>query len=171
MCLRARSLPRLVSTRRCFGDFGTPSFGYNVKYLLKKITDILHLDEQKHIVWLGAKSLEDNPAMLRDLSRHNCHIVAVLDLDESRIGSRVHDLQTLHMSSLPQVVANLDIDVAILALPPEQAQEGLDALAIAGVKAVLNLTPTILDVPRGVNVRNIDVSGELVALSFYCHRS
>jgi len=153
-----------------FGDFGTPSFGYNVRYLQKKIAEILHLNEQKHILWLGAKRLEENQSIFSDLRLSNCFIVAVLDVDEKRIGTRVHDLQVLHISSLPQVVANLDIDAAVIALPPERAQEGLDAVALAGVKAVLNLTPAVLDVPKGVSVRSVDIGGELVALSFYCAR-
>lgn len=153
-----------------FGDFGTRSFGYNVRYLQKKITEILHLNQRKHIVWLGAKRLDENVAVFKELPHHNCHIAAVVDVDESKIGARVQDLQVMHISSLPQVVANLNIDAAVLALPPEHSQMAIQALADVGVKAVLNLSPTLLDIPRGMNVRNIDITGELVALSFYCHR-
>ena len=150
-----------------FGEFGTPSFGYNVRYLQRKITEILHLNEQRNIMWIGAKRLMENASLLKELPQHNCHIVAVLDSDGSLVGVRINGLQVLHLSSLGQVVENLGADAAVVAVPSPEAQRVADALVAAGVKALLNLTSVRLQVPGDVTVRNVDVAGELMALSFY----
>jgi len=150
-----------------FGDFGTPSFGYDLKYLQQKIAEILHLNEQRNIVWVGAKRLMDNITLLKELGQHNCQVVAVLDPDESLVGVRVGEMQVFHLSSLGRVVENLGADAAVVAVPSAEAQRVADSLVMAGVKALLNLTSVRLQIPSDVAVRNVDVAGELMALSFY----
>ena len=150
-----------------FGEFGTPSFGYDLRYLQSKIAEILHLNEQRNVIWIGAKRLTANASLFDELRRHNCQIVAVLDPDESLVGTRIGDLQVFHLSSLKKVVENLDADAGVVAVPPGEAQHVADALVSAGVKAVLNLTSVLLQVPGDINVRSVDVAAELMALSFY----
>ncbi len=101
-----------------FGEFGTPSFGYDVKYLRRKIMDILHLNESRHIIWLGSQKLKEQLAVVQRMSQHNCHLVAVLDPDPSEVGRRILDLQVLHLDNLAQVLSNLSVDVAVVALVP-----------------------------------------------------
>jgi len=151
-----------------FGEFGTPSFGYDIAYLRRKIMDILHLDTPKHVVWLGADKLKEYADTVERLAGHNCRIVAVLDKDPSRIGRPIGQLQVLALDNLPQVLTNLDVDAAVIALPGEDAQRAANILTNMGVQAILNLTSELLVVPDNVKVRNVDIAGELLALSYYC---
>ena len=112
----------------------------------------------------------DNASLCNELCKHNCSIIAVLDPDDKLIGTNVGNLQVFHLSSLMQVVSNLDPDAGIVAVPSEDAQRVADALVAAGIKAILNLTPVPLHVPSGVNVRTLDIAAELLALSFYTGR-
>jgi len=154
-----------------FGEFGTPSFGYDVKYLRRKILDILHLNESRQVIWLGAQKLRENTVVMQRLAQHNCHIVAVLDPDPGEVGRRIADVQVLHLDSLSQVLQNLSVDVAVIALSPAEAQKAANIVVRSGVTAVLNLTPVLLIVPDHVTVRNVDVGGELLALSYYSRRA
>lgn len=151
-----------------FGEFGTPSFGYDVKYLRKKIIDILRLNESRRIAWLGAQKLREQIAVVQRMAQHNCHLVAVLDPDPSEVGRRIADTYVLHLDNLPQTLHSLSVDLAVIALPPAEAQKAANALSRAGVTAILNLTPTLLIVPENVTVRTVDVGSELLALSYYC---
>lgn len=153
-----------------FGEFGTPSLGYDVKYLRRKILDILRLNETRHVVWLGAQRLREHLAVLPRLSQHYCHIVAVLDPDLGEVGRKIENVQVLHLDSLNQVLENLSVDVAVIALPAQEAQKAANILARASINAILNLSPTLLTTPERVTVRNIDVCGELLALSYYCDK-
>ncbi|HST57721.1 MAG TPA: hypothetical protein VLK84_03465, partial [Longimicrobium sp.] len=63
-------------------------------------------------------------------------------------------------------VRALEIDMAIVAVPADAAQNVVDRLVKAGVRGVLNFAPARLKVPPGVALKNVDVTLELEGLSF-----
>ena len=63
-------------------------------------------------------------------------------------------------------IANQAIDMAIVAVPADAAQQVVDRLVKAGVRGILNFAPARLKVPRGVALKNVDVTLELEGLSF-----
>lgn len=150
-----------------FGDFGTPSFGYSVQFLIQRIREILNLNEPCNVAWIGAARLAENQDLLIDLGSHNCKVVAILDLDESRIGGRVVGIRVEGLSRLREMVKELEINSAVVAVPALRAQEVADMLNVVGITAILNLTSSVLSVPKGVVVRNANVVSEMMALSFY----
>lgn len=153
-----------------FGEFGTPSLGYDVKYLRAKILEILRLNEARNVLWIGAEKLREHRPALERVCRHNCHLVGVLDSDPEEIGKMVGDIQVGDLASLPHVLTELSINVAVVALQTPEAQQAANTLARAGVTAILNLSRMLLAVPEHVTVRNVDVGGELLALSYYCNK-
>ncbi|TXJ05079.1 MAG: redox-sensing transcriptional repressor Rex, partial [Aeromicrobium sp.] len=54
--------------------------------------------------------------------------------------------------------------------PPEAAQNVADALVSAGVTSILNFAPTLVQVPDGVDVRQVDVAVELQILAYHEQR-
>jgi redox-sensing transcriptional repressor len=59
--------------------------------------------------------------------------------------------------------------MGVVAVPGDAAQEVVDVMIAAGLRAVLNFAPVHVRVPDGVAVRRVDLSTELQMLSF--HRS
>ena len=57
-------------------------------------------------------------------------------------------------------------DIAIVVTPAESAQEVVDRLVGAGVKAILNFAPAQLTVPADVVVKSVNMALELETLSF-----
>jgi len=57
-------------------------------------------------------------------------------------------------------------DIAIVVTPAESAQEVVDRLVHAGVKAILNFAPVQLAVPADVVVKSVNMALELETLSF-----
>jgi redox-sensing transcriptional repressor len=57
--------------------------------------------------------------------------------------------------------------MAILAVPAMAAQEVANDLVRAGVMGILNFSPTLLQVPEGVVVNNVDLALELENLSYF----
>jgi redox-sensing transcriptional repressor len=151
-----------------FGGFGRPSVGYNVAYLQKKIKDILRVNQVKNVAWVGAQRLADDPALVEKFAENKCDIVAVFDHDSGKLGLRIGNLQVMGAHQMEQVVNNLGIEAAVIAVTAEHAQWTADKLISGGVKAILNLTPVVLVVPQGVTLRNIDIASELMLLSYYC---
>ena len=56
--------------------------------------------------------------------------------------------------------------IGIIATPATAAQQVADRLVVAGVRSILNFAPTVLTVPADVQVRGVDMAGELQILAF-----
>ena len=150
-----------------FGDFGTPSLGYSVQLLIQRIREILNLDEPCNVAWVGAQRLAENQDLLIELGSHNCRVVSVFDIDESRVGARVAGIRVERLVQLLHLKDEMDINAGVIAVPAQNAQQVADALLAVGIKAMLNLTSAVLSMPAGVVVRNANVVSEMMALSFY----
>jgi redox-sensing transcriptional repressor len=59
------------------------------------------------------------------------------------------------------------VKLAILAVPGMVAQEVTNELVEAGIQAILNFSPLILQVPEHVVVNNVNLAIELENLSYF----
>jgi redox-sensing transcriptional repressor len=59
------------------------------------------------------------------------------------------------------------VKMAILAVPASVAQEVVNQMVEAGIQAILNFSPIILEVPEDVMVNNVDLAVELENLSYF----
>jgi redox-sensing transcriptional repressor len=57
--------------------------------------------------------------------------------------------------------------IGLIATPAQAAQAVADELVEAGVTGILNFAPTVLSVPVGVRVRDVDLGVELQLLAFH----
>lgn len=149
-----------------FGGFGRPSVGYNVIYLQRKLREILRVEEPQQIAWVGVEHFTCIGDRIRHYAERNCPIVAVFDPDPEWIGKVVMGVEIMHPDRIEQVVRKMGIRAAIILPTRESAQAMAERLVAGGVEAILNLSQSALDVPPGVFVRNLDVAGELLTLSY-----
>jgi redox-sensing transcriptional repressor len=91
-------------------------------------------------------------------------IVAVFDHDPKKIGHFVGGHRILPMEQLEDVLAIFQIQLAVLTVAPESAQDVANRLARAGVQAIWNFAPVQLDLPEEVVVRNEDLAAALAQL-------
>jgi len=95
-------------------------------------------------------------------------IAALFDTLESKVGGVSRSgVAIYHMHDLPHVVARDAIAIAMIAVPAQSAQEVVNAVVDAGIKAVLNFSPGTLRVPSGVKLKSVDLTVSLESLSFY----
>ena len=59
------------------------------------------------------------------------------------------------------------IEIAILAVPKDQAQEITNQLVDAGIKGIMNFTPLRVSAPSDVRVQNVDLATELQTLIYF----
>lgn len=71
------------------------------------------------------------------------------------------------MAALKQVLKEKDVEIAILAVPAQQAQSVANELAEAGIRAILNFAPVLLGVSPGLQVRGVDLASELEHLTYF----
>jgi len=71
------------------------------------------------------------------------------------------------MDQLAEFVEERTVRMAILCVPPEEAQEVTNQLVEAGVTGIMNFAPTVLQVPDDVMVNNVNLAIELENLSYF----
>jgi redox-sensing transcriptional repressor len=151
-----------------FGKFGKRGVGYNVDSLVGQIRKILRTSGQHNIALFGAGHLGTAIATSDIFADHGFRVVAVFDVDESKVGNRIGPLTVRHNSALRKVVEEEDIVVAVLAVPSKAAQRLADDLAEAGVKIIFNYSDALLQVPPEVTVHTSSPAVDLLyALYFY----
>ncbi len=73
----------------------------------------------------------------------------------------------LHVSQMSDFIKQRNIQIAMIAVPAESAQEVCDQLVAAGVRAILNYAPITLSVPSHVHVQYIDPVMHLQRMTYY----
>jgi redox-sensing transcriptional repressor len=151
-----------------FGKFGKRGVGYRVDSLVSQIRQILHTAGQHNIALFGAGHLGTAIATSDIFADHGFKVVAMFDLDEQKVGTRIGGLTVRPNAELSQVVEEQEIVVAVLAVPAGAAQALADELAEAGVKIIFNYSDALLQVPPEVTVHTSSPAVDLLyALYFY----
>ncbi|MGB8169111.1 MAG: redox-sensing transcriptional repressor Rex, partial [Chthoniobacteraceae bacterium] len=150
-----------------FGQFGTRGLGYNVGALSKRLTDVLGTTTLQPVILIGAGNL--GSALLRypGFAKEGFEVVAAFDLEVTKTRARSLGVKVLPMTSLGEFVREHAVKMAIITVPATVAQEVTNVLVEAGVLAILNFAPIILQVPDKVVVNNVDLAIELENLSYF----
>jgi redox-sensing transcriptional repressor len=150
-----------------FGEFGKQGTGYDVCYLRDQLRAILQVDRCWNVVLVGAGDLGRAVLRYGGFEEGGFSIVAALDKDSAKIARRIGALQVQDIATLPKVVKRQQTQIAIMAVPTDQAQEVADALVRAGIKAILTYAPITLSLPPDVRVEYIDPVVGLQSMAYY----
>jgi redox-sensing transcriptional repressor len=150
-----------------FGEFGKQGMGYEVPYLRDQLRRILQVDRHWDMVLVGAGDLGHAVANFAGFKRWDYRIVAVFDNDPAKIGQMLGGLPVRDASELERAVRALKVQVGIIAVPAEHAQEVAERMVRGGIRAVLNYAPIILNLPDEVRVHAIDPVVGLQGMSYY----
>jgi len=150
-----------------FGNFGTRGLGYSVEALSAQLNAVLRTEHLQPVILVGAGNL--GSALLRypGFAKEGFEVVAAFDVDCSRQRRRDLGVPLLAMEEMTPLVREKNIKMAILTVPGTVAQEVANELIAAGVLAILNFAPIILQVPESVVVNNVDLAIELENLSYF----
>ena len=97
-------------------------------------------------------------------------IVASFDVNPLLIGASIAGKPVLSMDEFEQFVSSRNIRIGIIAVPKTVAQEILDRMVSAGIKAVWNFAPASLNAPKGIVLKTEDLSANLAILSGRLYR-
>jgi redox-sensing transcriptional repressor len=151
-----------------FGKFGKRGVGYNIDALIAEIRKILRTQGQHNIALFGAGRLGQAIASSTIFADHGFNIAAAFDVDRDKVGQPIGDTVINDYSRLRELIREKNIIVAVLAVPPDAAQEVADDVVQAGVKIIFNYTEALLHVPADVTVHTTSPAVELLyALYFY----
>ena len=151
-----------------FGQFGTRGLGYDVSALSKTLDEVLGTTRLQPVLLAGAGNLGTALLGYYDgFAKEGFEIVVALDVDMRRKFVGATKVKVRPFAETEEVVGEHQIKMAILAVPATAAQEVVNRLVAAGVQAILNFAPIILQVPSNVVVNNVDLAIELENLSYF----
>jgi redox-sensing transcriptional repressor len=150
-----------------FGRFGKQGRGYNVRKLLEELRRILGLNRQWRMALIGTGRLGRAILGYEGFSPQGFRIVEAFDSDVSMIGKEVGGLTVHDTRNLETVLAESPVEIGIVAVPGDTAQNAIDRLVKCGVRAILNYAPIAAHVPRGVQIKRIDPVLSLQGMTYY----
>ena len=151
----------------CFGEFGQQGYGYNVEELRAEIGHILGVDNDHHLVMIGVGNL--GRALLRNFpfSQTGFSADAAFDVSPNVIGTTFNGVPVYAMSELEHYIETHSVDVVVLTIPQDVAQDTADRLIEMGVHGFWNFTNVELSSANpDVKFENIHFADSLLTLSY-----
>ncbi len=151
----------------CFGGFGQQGYGYNVKHLHGKISELLGVKEGFSAVIVGAGNLGKALAATHMFERRGVSRLAMFDICPELIGSEICGIPVYHIDELYDYCKKENITIGVLSVPKEAAYEVTDIMIKAGVRGIWNFANMELKVEApGVIVENIHLGDSLMKLCY-----
>lgn len=149
-----------------FGEFGRKGVGYNVNNLLKRLEKILGFNKFWPIILVGTGNLGRALINYQGFEDMGFKIVAAFDCDLNKIGNRIGKITVKSVKELETIINKKRIRLAILTIPGEEAQNVVDKLVKAGIKAIWNFAPVPLDVKEEITVISQDLSSDVASMIY-----
>jgi redox-sensing transcriptional repressor len=154
-----------------FGDLGVRGVGYVVEDLRGALRSILGLDRQLKVAIMGAGNLGLALADYPGFRREGFQIVALFDTLQAKVGRlSKRGVSIYDIRDLKRIAKRERLAIAVIAVPATSAQDVVNTVIQAGIKAVLNFSPGALRVPDHVKLKSVDLTVSLESLSFYLAR-
>jgi redox-sensing transcriptional repressor len=150
-----------------FGEFGKQGTGYNIDFLTGQLRQILSVNKVWDVAVVGIGDVGHALARYQGFANRGFRIALLFDNDPQKIGLKVDDFTIQNLSDMVQKIREAGVQIAMLSVPVEHAQQVSNLLVEAGVKAILNYAPINISVPSNVHVQYIDPVLHLQRMTYY----
>lgn len=146
---------------------GTRGRGYTVAILRRELSRLLGLTKSWNVAIVGMGRLGQALVDYPYFQNYNFKLRCGFDTDPTKLAAGVKNLPLYHPRDLRSRVGEDELEIAFLTVPVNAAQSAADHLIAAGIRGILNFTPTVLQVPPDVRVEQIDFVAGLKRLAYY----
>lgn len=150
-----------------FGALGKRGYGYDVESLLAFFKRLLNQDHLTNVALIGVGNLGHALLNYNFRQTNNIRISAAFDIDPKITGTIQSGVPIYQMDELKEQLEQQQIDIVILSVPMQYAQEITDELTKIGIRGILNFTPIRVNVPDSIRVHNVDLANELQTLIYF----
>jgi redox-sensing transcriptional repressor len=141
--------------------------GYDVGQLVNVIGRIIDSEEGLNVAIIGIGNLGRAITHYFMGKRSKLNIVAAFDVDPSKIDRVISGVKCYSFQSLPEVVKELNISIALLTVPADAAIETTENLVMGGISGILNFTTVPLNVPSNVYLEEYDMITSLEKVAYF----
>ena len=146
---------------------GKRGVGFNINDLINSFNKILGYNRVVRIALIGAGNLGKAILKYKMLERFGFKIENVFDNNPEVIGKVISGSEVLDINQAKDVFKKKNIEISILAVPPDSAQKVADILVGAGVKVVINYTSVPVKAPQNVRIETMDPIEKLLHTLYY----
>ncbi|AQP54155.1 redox-sensing transcriptional repressor Rex [Vagococcus penaei] len=150
-----------------FGELGKRGYGYDVESLMNFFGKTLNEDILTNVALIGVGNLGHALLNYRFHQSDSIRISAAFDVNPDIVGRILDGVPVYSADEMVEQIKAQHIDVAILTVPLEVAQQNVDKLVEAGVKGIMNFTPVRINTPDDVMVQNVDLTNEMQTLIYF----
>jgi redox-sensing transcriptional repressor len=143
---------------------GKTRVGYEVNSLVYVLEQFLGFTSQHRAIVYGVGRL--GAALMHDsgLAQYGLEIVAGFDIRKFQQENYINNIPVYHIDDFAQRRAELDVQIGILTVPVNQAQEAADYMVANGIKAIWNFTPYRLHVPENIVIQDTSIYAHLAVM-------
>ncbi len=144
---------------------GRPRTGFDVDTLLHDLSEYLGYNNVDEAILVGVGSLGRLLLTNKEFSSLGLNIAVGFDKDPELSGLQVGDKFILPMEKMASFVKRTGIKIGIITVPADQAQSVCDQMVKCGILAIWNFAFVLLNVPKGILVKNENLPSSLALLS------
>ena len=143
---------------------GRTRVGYNIDALIEVLESFLGFSNMHKAFLFGVGSL--GAALLRDSGLHHfgLEIVAAFDVNPELVGKDLNGIPIFHSDDFEAKMKEYDVNIGVLTVPINIAQEITNKMVDGGIKAVWNFTPFRIRVPENIVVQNTSLYAHLAVM-------
>ncbi|MDR1100590.1 MAG: CoA-binding protein, partial [Treponema sp.] len=151
------------------------SNGYAPEILIPAIKRALGLDRRRRFCVVGLGRLGSAYLSLQSFEfgpqgEEEFELAAGFDSNVNRVEILKSPAPLYPAYKMGEVIQRFSIEMALLCVPGDKAQEAAEKLAAAGIKGIVNFAPVVLKLPLDLAVRNVYVVDELRELAINMRR-
>ena len=148
-----------------FGGFGQQGYGYDTESLKSAIKEILGLDEVHTAIIIGGGRIGQALANYKGFKNEKVNVLAIFDIETSHL-QKIDGIEVYNVSELERYLKNNKIDIAIISVQKENAENVAKMAVNMGVNAIWNFAPIDLYFGDNVVCENINMSESLMRLIY-----
>ena len=143
---------------------GRTRVGYKIDTLIEVLEDFLGFTRIHKAYLFGVGNL--GGALLQDsgLSQFGLEIVGAFDVNPNLVGTTINGIPVYHTDDFEMVMSADRVNIGMLTVPINIAQEITDRMVAGGIKAVWNFTPFRIRVPENIVVQNTSLYAHLAVM-------
>ena len=145
---------------------GKSRVGYDVNRLKETIEKTLGFKNPKNAFIIGAGNLGTALAKYNDFEAYGLNVMALFDVNKEKIGKKINSKPVFDIKELSEYTKKMNVEIGILTVPSDFAQEIANYAVKSKINYIWNFSPTVLDVPNGVEVWNENLMGNFLQFSY-----
>lgn len=143
---------------------GKTRVGYEIDELVTALDSFLGFSNSHKAFLFGAGSLGSSLLHDNGLLQYGLDMISAFDVKETLSGTFINHIPVHNISEFKELQRQTGVQIGVLTVPVDMAQEVADLMVQGGIRAIWNFTPYRIRVPEGIVVQNTSIYAHLAVM-------